>query len=338
MPDTKQKRRSPLRTIILMLVIILLLAALLAGGGVWYLRYQSNYRRDEDVEIHEEVLETETELHAEDVYDLSQVTAATDDMIRDTFTLLVIGGEMPGKKEASTEESEGVSSAVSEIDEHDQKPLPEMQLRGADAIILMTVNHAMGYVYFCSLHTNSYADIPGYGGYSLGTAYALGEGPMLIRTLESNYGIHIDHYASIDLKDVAKIMEMPEFEQLDISTQGLDVLQDLVYGMGTMNSTQVASYITRILPKVTHNLTSEEMWKMILQIPRIVGYYSETDKLPYEGMYREIDGYLVPDIGKTSEKLKNWLYQKPERPAEEASESTLLSGTDETDQDSRRVP
>ena len=53
-------------------------------------------------------------------------------------------------------------------------------------------------------------------------------------------------------------------------------------------------------------------FELILQVPKIAAYYSELEKVPFEGMYRELDGFLVPEIGETSRRIQTWIYEKPE--------------------------
>ena len=270
-------------------VIVLLLAVIAAAAAAaLYYMNKGNFLRDEDVEMHKEVLETETEIHPEDVYDLSGVKTVSEEETANNYTLLVIGGQSPRDAEKG-------------------------ELReDANAVIIMSVNHREGKVYFCSINTQTYADIPDVGGYSLGSAYAVGGGPLLMETVEHNYGIQIDNYASVSLKDVAEIIQMPEFSTIDISSSGLDVVEELVYQMGNLSAGEVAGYISKLLPYVTHNIEQGTMLKLIMQVPKIVGYYSEKEKLPYEDLYREIDGYLVPEIGETSARMQQGMYGSEE--------------------------
>ena len=270
-------------------VIVLLLAVIAAAAAAaLYYMNKGNFLRDEDVEMHKEVLETETEIHPEDVYDLSGVKTVSEEETANNYTLLVIGGQSPRDAEKG-------------------------ELReDANAVIIMSVNHREGKVYFCSINTQTYADIPDVGGYSLGSAYAVGGGPLLMETVAHNYGIQIDNYASVSLKDVAEIIQMPEFSTIDISSSGLDVVEELVYQMGNLSAGEVAGYISKLLPYVTHNIEQGTMLRLIMQVPKIVGYYSEKEKLPYEDLYREIDGYLVPDIGETSARMQYGMYGSEE--------------------------
>ena len=241
----------------------------------------------------EEVTEAK-ELHAADVYDISAVHRVTDREAANTYTLLVIGGASPEEEE------------------------DEKERGNAYAVIVMTINHNTKETLFYTFDTDLYVEIPGTGGGRLGNAYAVGGGPLLIQTMEDNYGLHIDNYASISFKDVARILEMPEFEKLDVSKDGLAVVKELVYSLGAKKAAQVTSYITELMPYVTHNLDPESLLRIVLQIPRIIPYYGIDGMIPGQIPVREMDGCLVPDAQELAEHLKLTLYGRP--PGESLSE------------------
>ena len=124
-------------------------------------------------------------MHAADIYDISQIHQVTDREAENTYTLLVLGGASPGDEDS--EEKRG----------------------NAYAVIVMTINHNRGESLFYSFDTDLYVEIPETGGGKLGNAYAVGGGPLMIRTMEANYGLHIDNYASISFADVARILQLP---------------------------------------------------------------------------------------------------------------------------------
>ena len=224
-------------------------------------------------------------VHASEIYDLSNVQPITDEQAKNTYTLLVIGGE-----------------TVEEGEDPDERG-------DADAIIIMTVNHNIGEALFYSFDTDLYVEIPEMGGGKLGNAYAVGGGPMLLDTMEKNYGLHIDNYASISFKDVARIMKMPEFETMDISKEGLAVVKELVYSLGMLKAMEVTSYISELMPYVTHNMGGDQMINLIFQIPRIVGYYGVEGMIPGEVPVQELDGCLVPDAAYMAQYLRDTLYE-----------------------------
>ena len=307
------KKKRALRTVVIILAVLLILAA-----AAWILiRHfvgRTNYLRDSDVEVNEaayeteRMTETEKRITPEDIYDISGVSRITEEEAANTYTFLVVGGEKKVLPE------EGQSEPLSDGAEAGTEAAPADETRpDAEAIIIMTINHNTKEVIFYTFHTDLYVQIPDFGPGRLGNAYAVGGGPLLARTMAENYGLPVEHYATISLKDVAEVIGMPEFENLDISNDGLVVVEELVYSLGALQPTQIAGYISKVLPFVTHNLTSEEMLHMLMQIPRIVPYYGCKGKIPDEAdaaayTWQELDGYIVPDAQALSAFLKNRLY------------------------------
>lgn len=295
------------------------------------LRYQlgkTNYVGEKDV-LMTEILETESEAPptAEEMYHPEEVVPADEERTKGTWTLLVIGeggtgedlpAETEGPEEDVTEESTDIENG-------------RKSYREAQAIILMTINHNTKEVYFTTFHPDLYVSVRNFGGHRLGTVYAAGGGTLLEEAIEENYGIVIDQFASIRMHDVARIMEMEEFETLDISTEGVDVIENLVFQMSSIGPTKLAGYISELLPYVSHNIESSKMMGILLQVPKVVSYVSIKSVLPYNGMYWQLEGYLVPDIGPTSRHLKDVIYGIAAEETEAGETETGETETGETE-------
>ena len=302
-----KKSKKGIRLVAALLIIIAILLILLLVWRHWIGR--TNYISDEDVEVMTELLETEAVLHASDVYHLEDVVPASAQQIKNTWTLLVIAEK--ADPESETPESGTDSTEAGEKIGYGQ----------AAGIVLMTINHPMHEVHFNSFHTDLYAMFEGYGEHRLGQAYTAGGGPLLSSVIEKNYGVSIDQYASIRLDKVAEVLGMEDFTDLDINSQGVDVIENLVYGMQDVAPPMLLGYISKLLPYVTHNIPDAKVMNLIMQVPKVVQYYSVKDILPYEGLYQELDGYLVPDIERTSKRLQETIYAKPAAVAETETET-----------------
>ena len=68
----------------------------------------------------------------------------------------------------------------------------------ADAIIILTINEKQKKIYMTSIMRDVYVAIPGRGGDRINSAYAFGGAPLLIDTIEANFGVRIDYYARVD--------------------------------------------------------------------------------------------------------------------------------------------
>ena len=65
----------------------------------------------------------------------------------------------------------------------------------SDSMILASINSQTKTIYMTSFMRDLYANIPNVGIRKLNSAYAVGGGPLLVSTIESNYRVDIDNYA-----------------------------------------------------------------------------------------------------------------------------------------------
>jgi LCP family protein required for cell wall assembly len=64
-----------------------------------------------------------------------------------------------------------------------------------------------------------YANIPGVGVDKLNRAHAVGGGPLLLQTIESNFRIHIDNYATVNFYSLINIIDMIGGIDMEISDE-----------------------------------------------------------------------------------------------------------------------
>lgn len=69
----------------------------------------------------------------------------------------------------------------------------------SDTMILMSINHVKKRIVFTSLMRDTYVSIPGYNDNRLNAAFAAGGPNLLIRTIERNFDIKIDHYFTVSI-------------------------------------------------------------------------------------------------------------------------------------------
>ena len=80
-----------------------------------------------------------------------------------------------------------------------------------------------------SIPRDSIVDIPGHGNTKINAAYAYGEAPLLVQTIEQNTGIRIDDYVEIgmggvaDLVDAVGGIEVCPKENMKDKLAGLDI-------------------------------------------------------------------------------------------------------------------
>lgn len=90
------------------------------------------------------------------------------------------------------------------------------------------------------------------------------------------------------------------------------LIQQLIAEVKQMSVAQMTEKMKAILEHVTMNIPESEIWAMIPELPEMLNYKFEMDRIPYDNMYSIIDvngqGMLVPDWEPTLEKLHDFIY------------------------------
>ena len=217
----KRKRKLPM-----ILLCILVFVFALAGAGYYVFTHyfsSSNFVSDEHVEINydylaalkeseiemdvEAEMESETELdhltldasafaegyvgefESETELDLSAIQQASAEQIEGTYNLLLIG-----------------------VDRRNDD-----WYGNSDVMILATINYDQKKLFLTSFMRDLYADIPGFGVMKLNAAHAIGGGPLLVETIETNYGVSIDNYARVDFSAMSGIVDIVGGVDIDVS-------------------------------------------------------------------------------------------------------------------------
>lgn len=89
----------------------------------------------------------------------------------------------------------------------------------SDTMILVSVNPMKKKIFMISFMRDLYAQIEGRGVHRLNAAYAYGAGPLLVKTLEENYKVHIDNYVSVDFNSMIDIIDILGGLDIDITDE-----------------------------------------------------------------------------------------------------------------------
>jgi LCP family protein required for cell wall assembly len=103
-----------------------------------------------------------------------------------------------------------------------------------------------------SLLRDSYVDIPGKGKNKLNAAYALGGPKLLAQTVETNTGLHLDHYVEIGFGGFADMVDAVGGVEMCLKTPINDPLAgiNLPAGCQELNGEQALGYVrTRATPR-----------------------------------------------------------------------------------------
>lgn len=118
----------------------------------------------------------------------------------------------------------------------------------SDAMILCTFNTRNNTLTMTSFLRDLWVQIPGYQDNKLNAAYAAGGMKLLQKTLEHNFGIHIDGNVEVDFNRFVQIVDLLGGVDIELRSdearylnRALDT-QDLTAGVQTLNGKQVLCY------------------------------------------------------------------------------------------------
>ncbi len=78
----------------------------------------------------------------------------------------------------------------------------------SDAMILASINNNSREIVLTSIMRDTYVTIPNYGNNKVNLAHALGGAPYLAQTIEANFGIDINYYASVNFNSFISIIDV----------------------------------------------------------------------------------------------------------------------------------
>lgn len=122
-----------------------------------------------------------------------------------------------------------------------------------DTMIIASIDTRDDTIKLTSLMRDSYVEIPGYYGNKLNWVYSHGGIDLFIETIELNYKIAIDGYASVNLEDFENVIDVLGGVDIELSEEEAKYLNTENYvsdysnhnlkpGMNHMNGNQVVGY------------------------------------------------------------------------------------------------
>lgn len=235
-----KRKKWPIVVAVVLVVLLLTAAGVYAAINHYY--NKSNYVPDKEIEVQSEVetdstgiTEQEAEILQTEIIEQTQDIVAPDNTESKVYNLLLIG-----------------------LDRRDRS-----WYGNSDSMILLSINHATKQIRMTSFMRDLYADIPGIGVKKLNAACAYGSGPLLVQTIEQNYKISIDNYASVDFYSMIDIIDLLGGIEIDITdaeirvanmyieelcaAEGVSASANYIKnsGLQTMNGYQAVAY-TRI--------------------------------------------------------------------------------------------
>ena len=232
------------------IAVIAAAVLLLAGGGV-YLYVQSVFGKIQQID---------TEAEVQIPSDFVRFLAAMDDDVEDSDVYseqaaAVMAGD-PSSAARSTEPDLNNASIKLVKDAKVTNILligsdsRTSSMRGrSDSIIILSINRKTGKINMVSILRDTYVEIPGYQNNKINASYAYGGTKLLDKTIEHNFGVHIDYNVCINfdgfVKAFAKIgsldisLTKAEAEYLNNTSWGKWKLKE---GVNSLDPDQVLAY------------------------------------------------------------------------------------------------
>lgn len=126
--------------------------------------------------------------------------------------------------------------------------------RNTDSMMIASINTKEDTLKLTSLLRDSYVEIPGYKPNKLNAAYAKGGARLLAETIELNYKIQIDGYASVDFSSFEKLVDLVGGVDIELGKEEAKYLNKTNYisnkknrnvkeGENHLNGNQVMGYV-----------------------------------------------------------------------------------------------
>ncbi len=181
----KKKKRSGLLKALVAILVILLLLVGAAAFAVMHYYGMTDYEGDQ----------TQSEADPEYIDAMVDDTGLTDSEAEDLLNQMNTDVTLPSN-------SNVYNLLLVGVDRRDTS-----WNGNSDSMILISINKETKKIHMISFMRDLYANIEGHGVRKLNAACAYGGLPLLVSTIQSNYGVPIDNYAWVDFNSMIDIVD-----------------------------------------------------------------------------------------------------------------------------------
>jgi len=181
--------------------------------------------------------------------------------------------------------------------------------RNTDSMMIASINTKDNSIKLTSLLRDSYVEIPGYNPNKLNSAYAKGGVKTLIDTIEQNYLVQIDGYASVDFSSFEKIVDYLGGITIELGEKEAHYLNTTNYisnkkyrnvkaGINKLNGNQVLGYC-RVRKCETLGGATDDYGRIIRQqraLDAIFKSYKSQSLFKYLGIMKDCLGNVTTSL------------------------------------------
>ena len=113
----------------------------------------------------------------------------------------------------------------------------------SDAIIILTIDSTHKKLKLTSIMRDSYVNIEGHGMDKINHAYAFGGPELAIQTINTNFGLNIEDFVSVNFSSLPKIIDLLGGVDINITAEEVPHIQGIdIEGPHTLTGEQALSY------------------------------------------------------------------------------------------------
>lgn len=102
----------------------------------------------------------------------------------------------------------------------------------SDTMILLSIDNRHQKIKMTSFLRDTYVSIPGYYPHKLNLSYALGQAPLAIQTIEQNYGVQVDRYATVNFSTFKEIVDIMGGVEVELTGAEIDYINAQIWENG----------------------------------------------------------------------------------------------------------
>lgn len=99
----------------------------------------------------------------------------------------------------------------------------------SDSMMILTVDPIRNKIKVTSLMRDSYVRIPGFGEDKLNHAYAYGGPELAIRTINENFGLNIQEFATVDFSTLPKVIDLIGGVEINVTSEEFDDINNIIF-------------------------------------------------------------------------------------------------------------
>ena len=130
----------------------------------------------------------------------------------------------------------------------------------SDTTILLSVDNVNKKLKLTSFQRDTYVSIPGYGDNKINAAFTFGGEGLSIKTIEANFGIKVDKYATVDFDSFRKIIKVLGGVDIELNIEEIEYINAQIDVNNQLDRTSFLEYDPYKEQQVVHLDGYQALW------------------------------------------------------------------------------